>query len=134
MTGFWLIPKPVISCIEKFLFVFSKYCVFVLFCPIWLILPFLPFLYNSSGTTWDNKQQGKSGNYNKYSNGQSQKFLNVMKIGFSKMAVFALRLGRFCNSFPFCTLPRATKGTTNSKESLEIIIYIQTASHKNFSM
>ena len=70
MTGFWLIPKPAISCIEKFL------CVFVRFCAFWPICPFLPALYTSSGTT----------------------------------------------------------GDKNSQESLEIIIYIQTASHKNFSM
>ena len=68
--------------------------------------------------------------------------------GFSKMAVFArefwpifekflcvfVRFCRFGRSCPFCTLPRVPLGTTNSQESLEIIIYIQTASHKNFSM
>ena len=73
MTWFWLIPKPAISCIEKFLCVFAR---FGRFCPIWPICPFLPVLYTSSGTT----------------------------------------------------------GEKNSQESLEIIIYIQTASHKNFSM
>ena len=65
-----LISLAAISCIEKFL------PVFVRFCPIWPIFSFLPVLYTSSGTT----------------------------------------------------------GDKNSQESLEIIIYIQTASHKNFSM
>ena len=45
-----------------------------------------------------------------------------------------VRFGRFARSCPLCTLPRAPLETKNSQESLEIIIYIQTASHKNFSM
>ena len=57
-----------------------------------------------------------------------------MTSGFSKMAVFA----RFCliwrilPFFPVFTLPRTPLGTTNSQESLEIIIYIKTASQKKF--
>ena len=51
-----------------------------------------------------------------------------------------VRFGRFCPIWPICPfLPvlytsSGTTGDKNSKESLEIIIYIQTASHKNFSM
>jgi len=48
---------------------FSKMAVFARFFPIWRIWPFLPVLYTSSGTTGDNKQPEKSGNYNLYSNG-----------------------------------------------------------------
>ena len=60
MTRFWLIPKPAISCIEKFLCVFVRFGRFSRLCPFWTF---------SSCTTWDNKQPGKSWNYNIYSNG-----------------------------------------------------------------
>ena len=58
------------------------------------------------------------------------------QVGFQKwpfLPVFS-QFGGFGRSCPFCTLPRVPLGTTNSQKSLEIIIYIQTASHKNFSM
>ena len=59
-----------------------------------------------------------------------------MKNGFSKMAVFSQfgGFGGFVRFCPFCILPRGPLGTKNSQKSLEIIIYIQTANHKNFSM
>ena len=103
MTWFWLILKPAISCIEKFL------CHFVHFYPIWPICPFLPVLYITSGTTGDNKQSGNPGNYNIYSNGQSQKFLNVMtwfwlipKHAISCIEKFLCVLVRFCAFWQIC--------------------------------
>ena len=51
----------------------------------------------------------------------------------SVFAVFS-QFGRYAHSCPFCTLPRVPLGTTYSQESLVIIIYIKTASHKIFSI
>ena len=64
-------------------------------------------------------------------------YQNLLSHALKKLCAFLpvfVRFGRFARSCPFCTLPRAPLKTTNSQESLEIIIYIQTASHKNFSM
>ena len=56
--------------------IFVRIARFCLFLPIWLILP---ALYTFSVTNEDNKQLEKSENFNLYSNGESQKFFNVMK-------------------------------------------------------
>ena len=59
--------------------------------------------------------------------------ISCIEIFLCVLAVFA-QFGRFSRFCLFCKLRLVPLGTTNSQESLEIIIYIQTASLTNFSM
>ena len=102
MTGFWFIPKPAISCIKKFL---SVLAVFVCFCRFARSFPLCILFRVPLGTK---KQPEKHGNYNIYSNGQSQKFFNVMT-GFwltQKIAIscFVKFFVCFCALWPICPI------------------------------
>ena len=123
--------RLIFLCFQKcaFLLVFAQFIRFCRSCPF-CRLPWTPLGTSNSQKVWKLLYIFKRLVIKIF------QFDDWLSYAFKNFCNF-LRFWAFCGfsrSCPFCSLPLAPLGTTNSQVSLEIIIYIQTASHNNFSM